>query len=135
MNGEQRPRREIDRILMLEVGLGVILFGLAIYLYWIPAAQEPFLPRWWAVPLLAALFFGILWLDRRRRTRGRVANLREAVRDVTREAGEQGVPVHDAPGEAGPGGWAPDEAAPPAADTGPGTRTENEGLARPDRPD
>ncbi len=67
MEENQSPRQKIDRLLLLEVGLGFLLFGLAIYLYWIPAATQPFLPRWWSLPVLAGLFFSILWLDRVRR--------------------------------------------------------------------
>jgi hypothetical protein len=91
MDESREPRQKTDRILLLEVGLGLLLFGLAIYLYWIPAAREPFLPRWWSLPLLAGLFFGILWLNRMRRKRRAVVRRQEAVDDVAREAEERGI--------------------------------------------
>lgn len=111
MADNDTPRRPLDRLLLLEVALGLVLFGLAVFLYWIPASREPFLPRWWSVPLLVGLFFALLAVDRmRRRTRSADA-LHEVVDEVTREArarrprrgygeplaAEETAPGHDVP--------------------------------------
>lgn len=120
MDDQRRPGREIDRVLLLEVGLGLLLFGLTIYLYWIPAAREPFIPRWWSLPLLAGLFFGLLWLNRWRRRNRHSDELHRAVREVTSEARTSGVAS---------------EHRPPQNTGNDGTRKQNERIAPPRRAD
>ena len=56
-------------MLLVEAVLTLAFFGLFVALYFVPAGEEPFLPRPYAWPLLAALFFGILILDHWRRKR------------------------------------------------------------------
>ncbi len=89
MNDTREPKRRSERFMMLELVLGVLLFALAIFLYWIPAAREPFIPRWWSLPVLAGLFFGLLWLHRWRRQNRTMEARQEAVQEVTREAREK----------------------------------------------
>jgi hypothetical protein len=122
MNDAGKPRGRTDRWMLLEVGLGLLLFGLAIYLYWIPAAREPFIPRWWSLPVLAGLFFGILWLHRWRRRSRTEDQLHEAVREVTRDAREE-VTARD-----------PERVITPAPEAGE-NRRENERVAPSDRAD
>ena len=65
---KQTPvRGGTDRILLLEAGLALLLFALFVMLYLVPAGNATFEPKWWAWPVLAGLFFGILLLDQRRR--------------------------------------------------------------------
>jgi len=90
MDDNESGRREVDRFLVLEAALGLVLFGLAIYLYWIPASRAPFIPQWWSLPVLGGLFFAIVWLDHRRRKNRSQRDLKEAVRDVSDEARRQG---------------------------------------------
>ena len=93
----------MDRLLMLELALGVLLFALAFFLYLLPAAREPFLPAWWSLPLLGGLFFGILALDRyRRRPRHLIHRLPKlgGVPPAAREEGSRGT--ESAPGEPPP---------------------------------
>jgi hypothetical protein len=63
------PRSTTDPILLVEAGLALLLFGLFIALYLVPAEDGVAGTRWWAAPLLAALFFGILGLEGWRRKR------------------------------------------------------------------
>ncbi len=53
-----------DPILLVEVGLVLLLIGLFVILYLVPAGEGTLVPQWWVWPLLAALFFGILLLER-----------------------------------------------------------------------
>ena len=70
---EHPPRPGADWILLLEALLALVLVALFLVLYFVPASDPPFEPEWWAWPVLAALLFGILALDRwRRRRRGRL---------------------------------------------------------------
>lgn len=59
----------VDPLLLVEVTLALLLFGLAIVLYLIPSARAALLPDWWAGILLAILFFAIVFLDTMRRRR------------------------------------------------------------------
>ena len=63
------PRSGSDPILLVEAVLVLVLFALFIVLYFVPAGGGMLEPRWWAWPLLALLFFGILLLDHWRRKR------------------------------------------------------------------
>ncbi|CAN5655255.1 hypothetical protein BH23GEM6_BH23GEM6_12130 [soil metagenome] len=92
MFDEQSGRNGMDRFLVLEIALGLLLFGLAIYLYWIPAARVPFVPRWWSFPVLGGIFFSIVWLDHLRRRQRSTRKLKDAVRDATDEARRSNVP-------------------------------------------
>jgi hypothetical protein len=78
----QLPREHADRVLLLEVVLALLLFGLFIGLYFVPAGGTTFRPQWWAWPVMAALFFGILLLDRWRRKRRRRTGLSNAIPDT-----------------------------------------------------
>jgi peptidoglycan/LPS O-acetylase OafA/YrhL len=70
---QNRPRSGADRILLLEALLTLVLVALFMVLYFVPASDPTFEPEWWAWPVLAGLFFGILALDRwRRKRRGRM---------------------------------------------------------------
>lgn len=73
-----------DPLLLWEVGLILFLLGLFIVLFLIPAARAPFEPHWFAAPVLAAGFFGVLILDRKRRKAGRRAAVREAIEEEER---------------------------------------------------
>ena len=61
----QRP----DPVLLLEAVLVLALFVLFLVLYLVPAGSGALIPAWWAWPLLATVFFGILLLERWRRKR------------------------------------------------------------------
>ena len=65
----QNPPRRTDRILLLEAVLALLLIALFLGLYFVPAGKPTFEPEWWAWPVLAGLFFGILLLDQWRRKR------------------------------------------------------------------
>lgn len=78
-----------DPLLLLEVVLVLALFGLAVALYLIPSAREPFVPHWWTPLLLGALFFGVLALDVYRRRRARHAGLHRAVREDAQRLSEE----------------------------------------------
>jgi hypothetical protein len=133
MVDNENPRSGLDRILLIEIGLGLLLFALTVALFLIPAAREPFLPRWWSWPVLASLFFGIVALDHWRRRQGRNAELREVVREVTREAEEDrfGVATDPPPAPAARGGLegAPEIVIEDESDLAEGdSRREREGL-------
>lgn len=81
MNEPGGPRRQLDIALFLEIGLGVLLLALALFLFWIPASRAPFVPQWWSVPLLAGLFFGIIALHRWRKREDRRETLHRTVRE------------------------------------------------------
>ena len=70
-----------DRILLLEAVLALLLFALFVMLYVVPAGDATLEPRWWAWPVLAVLFFGILLLDQWRRKRRAGSGLSNAVPD------------------------------------------------------
>jgi lipopolysaccharide export LptBFGC system permease protein LptF len=63
------PRSGSDPILLVEAVLVLLLFALFIMLYFVPAGGGTLEPRWWAWPVLALLFFGILGLEHWRRKR------------------------------------------------------------------
>ena len=68
-----------DRILLLEALLALLLFALFMLLYFVPAGEATFEPAWWAWPVLAGLFFGILLLDQWRRKRRAKSGLSNAL--------------------------------------------------------
>jgi peptidoglycan/LPS O-acetylase OafA/YrhL len=76
---QNRPRGGADRILLLEALLALILFALFLLLYFVPAGEATFEPAWWAWPVLAGLFFGILLLDQWRRKRRAKSGLSNAL--------------------------------------------------------
>ena len=82
---QNRPSGGTDRILLLEAVLTLLLIALFMLLYFVPAGQATFEPAWWAWPVLAGLFFGILLLDRWRRKRQGKPGLSSALpeREVT----------------------------------------------------
>lgn len=84
MSEDTSPPRRADRILLLEVALGLLLLGLFVVLYLIPAESSFAERRWWSGPLLAAFFFGVLLLDAWRRKRRNRDALREVLRDHDR---------------------------------------------------
>ncbi|HET7322431.1 MAG TPA: hypothetical protein VFI96_08065 [Longimicrobiaceae bacterium] len=85
MKRDQRWRPS-DPALLGEVGLGVVLIILFLALYWVPAGDDAaFVPAWWAWPLLAILFFSLLWLDVRRRRTRRTTALHEEIREEAEE--------------------------------------------------
>jgi protein-S-isoprenylcysteine O-methyltransferase Ste14 len=70
--------RGADWILAAEVGMVLVLFALAVFLFWLPAESQTSNPSWWTWILFAILFFGVLLLDvyrRRTRTRSEIRNL------------------------------------------------------------
>jgi peptidoglycan/LPS O-acetylase OafA/YrhL len=73
------PRSGSDPILILEALLALVLFGLFMMLYFLPAGGATFEPEWWAWPVLVGLFFGILALDRWRRKRRAKSGLSNAL--------------------------------------------------------
>lgn len=90
------PRRatRTDPVLLLEVALGLTMIALFVWLFWIPASQGPFVPRWWAGWLLAGMFFGIVGLDAWRRRRRRSLELRETLEEVREQAASgDGMPL------------------------------------------
>lgn len=72
-------RRRGDPILMVEVVLVLALFVLFLVLYLVPAGSGALVPAWWAWPVLAVVFFGILVLERWRRKRRDRAELSRGV--------------------------------------------------------
>lgn len=66
---QEKSRGSTDPILLVEAGLVLLLFGLFVVLYIVPAGEGTLVPKWWAAPLLGANFFGILFLERWRRKR------------------------------------------------------------------
>jgi hypothetical protein len=73
-------RRPTDTLLLLEAGLVLLFIGLFLVLYFVPAGAGTLLPQWWAWPVLAGLFFGILLLERARRKRRESARMSSALR-------------------------------------------------------
>lgn len=73
------PGSGTDRVLLLEAVLALLFFALFIMLYFVPAGGGTFRPRWWAWPVLAGLFFGILALDQWRRKRRAKSGLSNAL--------------------------------------------------------
>jgi len=82
MNRETLPGRT-DPILLLEAGLTLLLFALFIILYFQPAGTGDVVPEWWTAPLLGALFFTILLLERWRRKRRGKSELSRGLADPT----------------------------------------------------
>jgi hypothetical protein len=76
----RRNRKPTDALLLLEAGLVLLFIGLFLVLYFVPAGAGAFLPQWWAWPLLAGLFFGILLLERERRKRREGSRMSAALR-------------------------------------------------------
>lgn len=74
-----RARSGTDRVLLLEAVLVLVLLALFLILYFVPAGEGTFEPAWWAWPLLAALFFGILGLEQWRRKRRAKSGLSNAL--------------------------------------------------------
>jgi hypothetical protein len=82
MAESRRPK--LDRLLLGQIALILLLIGLSLVLYVRPAGLGTLSPRWWHWLLLAGLFFGVLWLHAlRRRTRAH-RDLHETIR---RDAG------------------------------------------------
>jgi hypothetical protein len=61
--------RGYDPVLLLEALLVLVLIGLSIYFYIVPAGEGRLFPDWWTWPILGVLFFGILFIERWRRKR------------------------------------------------------------------
>lgn len=70
-----------DRGLLLEVGLGLILFVLGVVLFFQPAAEGPLSPRWWHWLVLGVLFFALVGVHTFRRKQRRHRGLHEAIRE------------------------------------------------------
>jgi hypothetical protein len=75
-----RPRKPADPILLIEAALVLVFLGLFLALYFVPAGEGSLLPQWWAWPILAGIFFGILLLERWRRKRRDSASMSAALR-------------------------------------------------------
>jgi LPXTG-motif cell wall-anchored protein len=67
--------------LALEVGLLLLLIGLALGLYVRPAARGTLDSSWWLLLLMGGLFFGVVALWTRRRRRRSHAALHRAIRE------------------------------------------------------
>lgn len=66
------PSSGADRFLLAEAVLAIILFGVAVGFFIIPAASPDFVPGWWVGFLIAILFFAIVLIETfRRHARGR----------------------------------------------------------------
>lgn len=78
----QRWSSGVDLSLLLEVALVLLLFGLFIAFYLVPAEEGTVGRPWWGTPLLVALFFGVLGLDARRRKRRAKSGLSNALSEV-----------------------------------------------------
>lgn len=65
----QRWNSGADLSLLLEVALGLLLLGLFIAFYLVPAEEGTAGWPWWRTPILVGLFFGVLALEARRRKR------------------------------------------------------------------
>lgn len=76
---ETRNAATSDPLLLLEIVLVLVLFALAVALYWIPAAVLPFTPGWWTWLLLGGVLVAILLLERGRRRRRQRLALRDAL--------------------------------------------------------
>jgi hypothetical protein len=87
--------RRPDPLLLWEAGLVIVLVALFVLLFLLPAAAAPFRPHWFAAPILIAGFFGLLFLDRKRR---RAAEHR-AVRDVVDSRAQPVDPMDEPSGE------------------------------------
>jgi hypothetical protein len=72
-----------DRLLLVEVVLVLLLFALFLVWYLVPAAVPPFLPYWWAWPVIAVVLFTLLGLETHRRRQRKRAAVEEAVDEVT----------------------------------------------------
>lgn len=84
------PSSPIDRMLLIEVVLGIVLGALAVYFYIVPAGSAEFSPPWWVGFVLAILFFSIVIMETfRRRTLSR-AEMHRALDDSVRE-GDDGA--------------------------------------------
>lgn len=82
---DDSPSWKLEPLLLIEVGLALLLFGLAVALFFVPAAQPSFVPYWWAWILLAGLFFGIVGLETYRRRHRSREELRRVMDDADRE--------------------------------------------------
>ena len=71
MRKTTRAPRGSNPLLLVEAALALLLFGLFVYLYLLPAARPPFDPAWWTWPLLGVLFFTLVGLDAWRRKKDR----------------------------------------------------------------
>lgn len=60
----------VDPVLITEIVLVLLLFGLGVALFIIPTARADVSPAWWVGVLLAALFFAVIFLETLRRRRG-----------------------------------------------------------------
>lgn len=71
----------VDALLLVEVLLALLLFGLGVSLFLIPAASPDASPPWWIGILLAVLFFAVVFLETIRRRRAGNAALLEPAPD------------------------------------------------------
>lgn len=79
------PSPPVDRLLLVEVVLGIVLGALAVYYFIVPAGSAEFVPSWWVGFVLAILFFSIVIMETfRRRTRSR-AEMHRALDGASRD--------------------------------------------------
>ncbi len=82
----------IDRPLLLEIGLILLLIAVGTVLFLRPAATESLSPRWWHWLVLALLFFGVVGLHTWRAKHRSQRMLREVIREDQMGAADEGNP-------------------------------------------
>ena len=86
----------VDRFLLAEVALVIVLVALAVGFFLIPAAEPPFQPGWWAGILMAIVFFAIIVVDTMRRRRRSTTELHrvldESAADVSGDRDSRPLP-------------------------------------------
>lgn len=90
----ERPRwtAGTDLLLLLEVALVLLLLGLFVAFYLVPAEEGTVGRPWWRTPVVVGLFFLVLGLERRRRKRRARSGLSNALADVRAGGGEDPLP-------------------------------------------
>ena len=82
-------RTFVDRLLLLEILLVLVLLGLAIAWYWRPAAAGPLDPQWWQWLTLGLFFFGAVGLHTWRHRQRRYGGLHQTIREQLVESEER----------------------------------------------
>ena len=88
----QRWTAGLDLLLLLEVALVLLLLGLFIAFYLVPAEEGTLGRPWWRTPVVVGLFFLVLGMEHRRRKRRAKSGLSNALADTRARAGEGRTP-------------------------------------------